>query len=260
MPTLTVVSRSGRQLSSINYNDSTTVDDLRQQFASEHRKYSAERQYFTIGLDSKTRTVLQPGTRLSTYSDKLQANDNKIYFKDLGPQISWKTVFHVEYAGPILIHMLNFFLPQLFYGSAAVRAGPAHYSSIQKFAFAAIVLHYLKRELETHFVHRFSNATMPAFNIFKNSTHYWIFGGVAISYFLYHPRYTPAHWLYANSKNTQDIPVALIAGALVWVAAELGNLNAHVILRNLRPPGTRTRGIPRGNLFGLVACANYTCE
>jgi len=29
---------------------------------------------------------------------------------------------------------------------------------------------------------------------------------------------------------------------------------------NLRPPGTRTRAIPYGGLFGFVACPNYTFE
>jgi hypothetical protein len=30
---------------------------------------------------------------------------------------------------------------------------------------------------------------------------------------------------------------------------ELGNLSAHITLRNLRTPGTRERGIPRGGMF-----------
>ncbi|KAL2059575.1 hypothetical protein ABVK25_000868 [Lepraria finkii] len=33
-----------------------------------------------------------------------------IYVKDLGPQIAWRTVFLVEYAGPLLIHPLLYFM------------------------------------------------------------------------------------------------------------------------------------------------------
>ena len=54
--------------------------------------------------------------------------------------------------------------------------------------------HYLKREYETLFVHRFSNATMPFMNVFKNSTHYWILMGFCSNYFLLHPDYTPPAW------------------------------------------------------------------
>jgi very-long-chain enoyl-CoA reductase len=35
-----------------------------------------------------------------------------------GPQISWRTVFLIEYGGPLVIHPLVYYLPKLFYGQA----------------------------------------------------------------------------------------------------------------------------------------------
>ena len=48
--------------------------------------------------------------------------------------------------------------------------------------------------------------------------------------------------------------------------AEVGNLSIHLLLRNLRPAGTKQRNIPTPNgnpftaLFNLVSCPNYTYE
>lgn len=38
------------------------------------------------------------------------------------------------------------------------------------------------------------------------------------------------------------------------------NLHTHLTLRSLRPPGTKTRSIPKGYGFDLVFCANYLFE
>ena len=41
---------------------------------------------------------------------------------------------------------------------------------------------------------------------------------------------------------------------------QVGNLICHLMLSNLRPPGTKERRIPRGFLFEYTVCPNYTCE
>ena len=39
-----------------------------------------------------------------------------LYFKDRGTQIGWSTVFMAEYAGPLLVYLLFYIRPWLFYG------------------------------------------------------------------------------------------------------------------------------------------------
>lgn len=40
--------------------------------------------------------------------------------QDLGPQIAWKTVFLVEYAGPLIVYAWIYQRPWIFYGDEAV--------------------------------------------------------------------------------------------------------------------------------------------
>jgi len=70
-------------------------------------------------------------------------------------------------------------------------------------------------------------------------------------YFLLHPKYTPPAW--AN-----DTVFYALAAAFAFF--EVMNMSCHIILRNLRPPGSTARGIPKGCGFGLVSCANYFWE
>lgn len=44
-------------------------------------------------------------------------NGGKLYVKDLGPQISWKMVFLVEYAGPLGVYLWLYTRPWVFYGT-----------------------------------------------------------------------------------------------------------------------------------------------
>ena len=107
----------------------------------------------------------------------------ELSFKDLGPQIGYRTVFLIEYFGPMLFVGLYACKPQFLYGEAA--SNP--FSWVALLGIACWMIHFLKREFETIFVHKFSRPTMPLNNLFKNSMYYWSFGGM---YTLYTP-YTP---------------------------------------------------------------------
>lgn len=172
-------------------------------------------------------------------------NQSVVYVKDLGPQIAWQTVFVIEYLGPLLIHPLIYYLrPYLF----RIAGAP---SQAQTLSCLLITLHFLKRELETLFIHRFSNATMPARNIFKNSAHYWVLAGANIAFWVYKP---------GSPTATLNNPLVIYTGLALFAIGELGNLNAHLILRGLRSSGGKERGIPKGLGFDLVTCPNYTFE
>jgi len=193
---------------------------------------------------------------LHDFKQNAQGPKAELFVKDLGPQIAWKTVFLTEYGGPLVLYLIFYFrlIPQIYgLGAEAFGVAAGANNSTVKLAMICHTLHYAKRELETLFIHRFSNGTMPLRNIFKNSAYYWGFGAV-LGYYVNHPLYTApptsqtTFWMYA------------------WAFMELGNFSIHVALRNLRPPGTKIRRIPMPSsnpftwLFNFTSCPNYTYE
>lgn len=115
-------------------------------------------------------------------------------------------VFLAEYAGPLLVYLWIYQRPWIFYGDVSastisptaqwVRLWPCVFkhtlSIILNFfsiAAACYTIHYAKRLLETIFVHRFSHATMPLSNLFKNCSYYWGFTAY-VAYHVNHPLYT----------------------------------------------------------------------
>ncbi|KAJ8674195.1 hypothetical protein QAD02_005457 [Eretmocerus hayati] len=238
-----VVTASGKSVASITAHPTTSIGEIKQQLHTIRKAPYPQRQ--CIRVEPKGRALKDSDTIKS-----LQLKyGSKLYYKDLGPQIGWKTVFLAEYAGPLVVYLWLYQRPWIFYGDAA----SAPMDAVVHWAAVCWSIHYVKRLLETMFVHRFSHATMPLRNLFKNCSYYWLFA-MYVSYYVNHPLYTPPH------------PTRFIAGLGMFLVCELGNLCIHLALRNLRPPGTTVRKIPRATsnpftvLFNFVSCPNYTYE
>uniref|UniRef100_A0A7S3MVS4 3-oxo-5-alpha-steroid 4-dehydrogenase C-terminal domain-containing protein n=1 Tax=Strombidium inclinatum TaxID=197538 RepID=A0A7S3MVS4_9SPIT len=248
-----VIDRKGRDLCALTLSDNdkqANLDIMLQIITNSHLKkkgFDVNRMRLTVG-DAKGPALADKKQKFSEFltGNSLADKDElTLVFKDLGKQISWKLVFLIEYFGPILFAVVLCLFQKQIYGESKP------YTFNQKIGLAMVLIHYAKRELETLFVHRFSNDTMPFFNVFKNSTHYWILMGFCSNYFLLHPQYTPPAWA------SDQVHVVLL---VLFICFEFMNWRCHMVLRNLRKPGSTERGIPKGWGFGLVSCANYFWE
>jgi very-long-chain enoyl-CoA reductase len=234
--------------------ESTTVHDLKKMYLNQIKKsINLNRVRLTI---EDTNETLGPNEKaLSTFGSI--KDDTTLIFKDLGPQISWKSVFLVEYFFPMVVFPLIWLLIRKFPSNpiTATLYGPIDLNKIpqitkcwQDTLALMFTLHFVKREYETMFIHRFGNDTMPLTNIFKNSGYYWLFA-FWIAYITMHPLYT-----------MPECGSCRWAGVGLFVVSELLNLKAHIDLRNLRPAGTRIRRVPQGILFKYISCPNYFFE
>ncbi|XP_076262368.1 trans-2,3-enoyl-CoA reductase Sc2 [Rhynchophorus ferrugineus] len=237
-----VYSTSNKKLGSISIDENSKVKDIKKQIANINPNLYIDRQ--SIRSELKGKDIKDESTIPSLNSTK------KVYVKDLGPQIGWNTVFLLEYTGPLVVYVLVALRPWILYGN---KADGTTLSTTATIALACWSVHYLKRVLETIFVHRFSHGTMPIRNLFKNCGYYWGFT-LYVAYHVNHPLFTPPP-LYMQAL-----------GLILFVISELGNFSIHILLRNLRPKGTKVRKIPQPDsnpltkLFDYVSCPNYTYE
>jgi very-long-chain enoyl-CoA reductase len=229
-----------------NLSPTTTIQDIKNHIHKKKSHLYPERQ--ALKIDQKGKTLKDDDTIKSL---SIQ-NGSQLFLKDLGPQLGWSTVFLTEYAGPLVIYLWIYSRPALFYGEQAASLPVA---PVVHIAAACWAFHYAKRLLETLFVHRFSHSTMPLRNLFKNCSYYWIFAGY-VAYYVNHPLYTPP---ILGSLQ-------VFSGLVGFLFCEFGNLSTHLTFRNLRPPGSKERKIPKPTqnpftwMFDFVSCPNYTYE
>lgn len=205
----------------------------------------------------KKHIVLKPEHAVGDY---LFSDSPVVFVKDLGPQIPWRTVFILEYLGPLLAHPIIFFGQKFFYRQAF------EYTFAQKLVFTLCMLHFLKREIETIYIHKFSSATMPLFNLFKNSGYYWFIAGFNLAFFVYAPASFSSpqaplwkRFLFSTGFFERS-PLFLNLMAALWLWGETSNFWTHFNLASLRNDGSKDHKIPFGYGFNLVSCPNYFFE
>lgn len=235
----------------------TRVSAIIEAYAKKNNVSDPNRIKFSYQPDSEDKTSKKKITLknyLTLEENGLDFNKEStinVYAKDVGAQIGWRTVYFIEYLGPMIIHSL------FYYGF--YDAGEMNYTQLA--AFNLTLLHYLKREYETLFIHTFSADTMPLAFLFRNSGHYWIINGLFIAYSIYAPQIPSDSSIFnfIHHVENRSLDELKIYGGLMLVF-ELCNLYCHVILRRLRSDGSREHKIPQGFAFNLVSFPNYFFE
>ncbi|CAD8079739.1 unnamed protein product [Paramecium sonneborni] len=247
---LTIKRRRGNNIDSTNYiitlnlqDSSSTLLSLKQEI-SKITKIKPLRQWLT---SEDLKTVYDDNTKpLNLCGFK---SGQVLVVKDLGPQMLWITVFYAEYVGPILMFALLYYLGK-----------KDKYTFMQKSALWMVAAHYIKRILETKFVHVFSRDSMPTKRALINCFHYWILCGACIGSELYLFR------TFKEDPAWKKVFIALFAGF------EFLNLMCHLRLASFRKQPAikkndesyvalnKQRQIPYGWGFGRISSANYFWE
>ncbi|SCU82952.1 LANO_0B07932g1_1 [Lachancea nothofagi CBS 11611] len=210
-------------------------------------------------------TILKEDKQIPITSDHAfeDLSTVQLFAKDIGPQISWRFVFCMEYLGPIILHSLMYYLstrPAL----AKYHCKSRGYNPfVNKVAYLLVMVHYVKRELESLFLHKFAQSTMPLFNLFKNSFHYWILNGaISLGYFGYGfiLKDATVFKLYSTFKLDNSFNLLLS----VFMVAEFWNFYTHYQLRrwgdSQKAKGITQRVPLEDGIFKIFVAPNYTFE
>ncbi|KAM9713008.1 very-long-chain enoyl-CoA reductase isoform 2-T2 [Menidia menidia] len=225
----------------------STIGDIKNLFNKSHSHWYPARQALRLdprGKPLKDDEILQNLPVGTTAT---------MYFSDLGPQLGWTTVFFAEYIGPLFTYLLFYFRVPYIYSHRYAFTSTPH--PVVILACACHTFHYMKRLMETIFVHRFSHGTMPLKTIVKNCLYYWSFSAW-LAYYINHPLYTPP------SYGEIQVNYALV----IFAICEMGNFSIHLSLSTRK--GETSKGkrfpVPTNNpftwLFFFVSCPNYTYE
>nr|CAG8486635.1 7522_t:CDS:2 [Entrophospora candida] len=92
----------------IEISGNATVGQLKTIIYEKYNIYYPERQHLTFSK--------QPLSEEKTLKEYGIKEDDTIFFKDLGPQMCWRSVFVIEYLGPLIIHPIFYNFDSIIYG------------------------------------------------------------------------------------------------------------------------------------------------
>jgi len=238
-------SSHNQPLAELELSVNATVDELQQQFHKNFPKFYPARQRFTANVAGKKEALLK-GKKLSDYGITAKDNPSVVEFKDLGTQVSWRTVYLAEYIGPFLLYLFFYFQPSIIYGPSA---GPSIY---QRWACYCFLFHFGRRLFESAFVHIWSSESLGIYFLYKNCAYYWT-AGLLIGYVTNKPEWTPII----------DNEFIILVAVLVFVLSQLANMWIHLQLRLARSSSDPSyRWLPEGFLWTITAVSfpNYFFE
>ncbi|XP_037386288.1 trans-2,3-enoyl-CoA reductase-like [Talpa occidentalis] len=227
-------------------SQTSTIHDVKQKFHKACPKWYPSRIGFQLecgGVYLKDYITIQSVASSSIVT---------LYFTDLGPQVSWITVFLAEYTGPLLIYLLFYLRTPYIYDTKESARRMRH--PVVHLACFCHCIHYIRCLLETLFVHKVSAGHTPLKKLIKGCIFYWGFTSW-IAYYINHPRYTPP------SFGSRQVTVATVN----FLICEAGNHFINVVLSHLNHTGN-SACFPSPNynpftwMFFLVSCPNYTYE
>ncbi|KAJ4744735.1 3-oxo-5-alpha-steroid 4-dehydrogenase 2 [Rhynchospora pubera] len=153
----------------------------------------------------------------------------------IAAKVSGRTGMLISYTPPLVAAVTSFFLP----GVLAAPRGVL--------VCAALGLHFLKRDLEVLFIHKFSGNMMIDSAI-----------PISLTYFT-HTVLIIVSQYFSTGMSEPEINLTY-AGIVLFLVGITGNFYHHYLLSKLREKGDKTYKKPTGGLFNLVICPHYLFE
>ncbi|CAD6570451.1 MAG: 3-oxo-5a-steroid 4- dehydrogenase [Tremellales sp. Tagirdzhanova-0007] len=164
-------------------SDSVTVAELKSAIHAEFPTLVPNRQRVNLPVSDGKVPLIDDKRSLGSYG---VGEGSNLMVKDLGRQVNYRALYLWEYAGPIFLNPLLLYLSHFLWGEyqpSALQMYAKLYFTVRNI----VVLHFIKRFLESAYIHHFSRASLPLSYVFRNCLYYWGQCGLLMGLTLYRP-------------------------------------------------------------------------